>query len=68
MSAHDTRLVEFEIGKFVCPTTKAQVPLMAQQSVAFLHWPVTVEKCPGCGETHILNLADVQHAPVYGYE
>lgn len=68
MSAHGTRLGEFEIGKFVCPTTKARVPLMGHQSLAFLHWPVTVEKCPDCGETHVLNLADVQHPPIYGYE
>lgn len=68
MAAQGTDKAELEIGKFVCPATKATVPLKAAQPLAFLRWPVTVQRCPSCGETHELNLADRQHPPVYGYE
>lgn len=68
MDTRDAREVEFEIGRYVCPTTKLMVPLMASQPLAFVHWPMAVKSCPGCGREHVLALADVQHPPVYGYE
>ncbi len=60
--------VEFEIGKFICPVTKAEASLKAAHPLAFVHWPVVVKLCPNCGQEHEFNLADVQHLPVYGYE
>ena len=56
------------IGKFVCPNSGALVPLRADQPLAFIHWPVVVKKCSSCGQKHVLQLTDVQHPPVYGYE
>ena len=64
-SAHPAELV---IGKYVCPNSGALVPLHAGQPLAFIHWPVVVEKCSSCGQEHVLQLTDVQHPPVYGYE
>jgi len=41
---------------------------MASRPLAFVHWPVVVKSCAICGTDHVLELADVQHPPVYGYE
>jgi len=60
--------VEFEIGKFLRPVTKVEAPLKASHPLAFVHWPVVVKPCPKCGQEHEINLADVQHLPVYGCE
>lgn len=68
MQAHGARSAEFEVGKYVCPGCKRLMPLMASEPLVFLHWPVVVKCCPGCGSEHKLELADVRHPPVYGYE
>lgn len=59
---------EFEVGSFICPNTKVAVPLRTEAPLPFLHWPILVRKCPGCNREHKLELRDVQHLPVYGYE
>jgi hypothetical protein len=59
---------ELEIGRFICPNMNSSAPLKAAQSVAFIHWPMLVKSCPACGQEHTLELKDVQHPPVYGYE
>jgi hypothetical protein len=64
-SDHPTALV---IGKYVCPNSGALVPLVADEPLAFIHWPMVVEKCSSCGKQHVLQLTDVEHPPVYGYE
>jgi len=61
-------LVEHEIGKFICPKTKLPVPLLAHCPLTAVEWPVTVEKCPDCGQPHSLQSEDVLHPPVFGYE
>ena len=58
----------YTVGRYICPKTKAPAPLMASSSLAFIEWPVVVEKCANCGEKHVIRCEDVQHAPVYGYE
>ena len=68
MHAHDAPGAEFEVGKYVCPSSRLLMPLKASQPLVFLHWPIVVKGCPGCGLEHKLELADVQHPPVYGYE
>jgi len=68
MSMHDTPVVEFEIAKYICPKSKTPVQLMASHPLAFVHWPVVVKNCVSCGTDHLLELSDVQHPPVYGYE
>lgn len=60
--------VQFVVGRFVCPNTKSSVPLKACQPLAFIHWPLQLESCPSCGQEHALQLTEVQHPPVYGYE
>jgi hypothetical protein len=60
--------IEFEVGKFVCPRTKALVPLRAVCAFDHLTWPLVVEKCPDCGEKHVLLCEEVLHPPLYGYE
>jgi uncharacterized protein (UPF0212 family) len=60
--------VELEIGTYVCPNSKRETTLKASHPLAFVHWPVVVEACPDCGQAHEINLADVKHLPVYGYE
>ena len=62
------RALEFEIGTFICPTSKRETTLKASHPLAFVHWPVVVEACADCGQAHEINLADVKHLPVYGYE
>ena len=68
MPMRDARAVEFEIAKYICPKSKTPVPLLADRSLAFVHWPVVVKNCASCGAGHRLELADVQHPPVYGYK
>lgn len=68
MQRRGAAAVDFEIGRFICPNTKSPVPLKAVQPLAFIHWPMVVRNCPGCGQEHELELKDVQHPPVYGYE
>lgn len=63
-----TLAVETEIGRFVCPNTHKPVPLRAAQSVGFIHWPMVVRNCPACGHKHTVELRDVEHQPVDGYE
>ncbi len=58
----------FEVGKYVCPKTKLQAPLMASCSFASIQWPHVVERCGECGEPHVLNSEEVLHVPVFGYE
>ena len=60
--------VDFEIGRYICPTTKREAALRASEPLAFVHWPLVVRKCPVCGRRHTLELREVQHPPVYGYE
>jgi hypothetical protein len=61
-------LAETEIGRFVCPGTHSSVPARAGQPLAFIHWPLVIKNCPSCGRKHSLELKDVEHPPVYGYE
>ena len=68
MPMQDARVVEFEIAKYICPKTQASVSLKASRPLAFVHWPVAVKNYTCCGMDHVLELADVQHPPVYGYE
>jgi len=68
MSAEKAALAEFRVGTYVCPRTSSPVPLMATCSTPFLKWPVVVEKCSACGETHTLRSEDVEHPPTFGYE
>jgi transposase len=68
MVEHPTPQARFEIGSYDCPTTKAQVVLELSTHMASLEWPVTVECCPDCGQEHVLQYKDVQHAPALGYE
>jgi hypothetical protein len=68
MGAQRAYPAEFEIGRFFCPNSKSWVSLTSTVPLAFVHWPMVVECCPDCGLEHVLNLADVQHPPVYGYE
>lgn len=68
MSGRDTAPTAFKVGTFVCPKTKAPVPLMATSSLPFLEWPIVVEKCEACGEQHVLQSDDVYHPPAFGYE
>jgi hypothetical protein len=58
----------FEIGKYVCPKTKLQAPLMANCSFASIQWPHVVERCVECGGQHVLSSEEVLHVPVFGYE
>lgn len=58
----------FEIGTFLCPTHGSEVLLELSTPLPSLEWPVLVERCPDCGERHVLQYADVQHAPCLGYE
>lgn len=58
----------FEIGTYVCPKKKAQVVLELPTPMASLEWPVTVERCPACGQEHVLQYEDVSHVPALGYE
>jgi len=68
MPMQDARVVEFEIAKYICPKSNTPVPLFASRPLAFVHWPVVVKNCVSCGMDHVLELSDVQHPPVYGYE
>ena len=68
MQKHATTIAKAEIGRFVCPKTRLLVPLKATQSLAFIHWPMKVLHCPACGRKHQIQLQDVEHPPVYGYE
>lgn len=68
MAAGKPQLKQFEIGTYLCPQTKLRLPLMAPRAVAFMDWPVVVEKCAGCGQEHVLQSEDVLHRPAFGYE
>ena len=68
MDEKGPELPEFDIGRFICPNVNKPAQLKAAQSVAFIHWPLLVKRCPACGQQHTLELKDVQHPPVYGYE
>jgi len=59
---------QFEIGKYLCPNTKKLLPIWALQHLAEVEWPVTVEKCPDCGQKHLVRNEDVLHPPLFGYE
>lgn len=60
--------VEFEVGAYVCPDTRTEVALKQPRSLAFVRWPIVVEKCASCGKTHELQSADVIRQPIYGRE
>ena len=68
MPTQDAPAPEFEVAKYVCPNSQLLLPLMASQPLVFVHWPLVVKACPSCGGEHVLNLPDVQHPPIYGYE
>lgn len=68
MAAEKTVVREFTVGWYVCPQTKATVPLRMSHSLAQTEWPVVVERCQDCGRRHVLCSEDVAHPPVYGYE
>lgn len=68
MPAEKTAVQEFTVGWYVCPQTKAPVPLRMTHSLAQAEWPVEVESCRGCGRRHVLNSEDVCHPPAFGYE
>lgn len=68
MRPREEPVAEFEIGRYFCPTTKRETTLKAREPLAFVHWPLVVKKCSVCGRQHKLELRDVQHPPVYGYE
>jgi hypothetical protein len=61
-------LAETEIGRFVCPCTHLSVPVRAGQPIGYIHWPLVIKICPSCGRKHTLELKDVEHPPVCGYE
>jgi hypothetical protein len=61
-------LKEFEVGAYVCPNAKTEVPLMQTRSLVFVRWPIVVEKCSACGKSHELQSSDVLHPPIYGRE
>ena len=67
MYEHDV-IAEFEIGKYVCPVTKSLVPLIATQPWTIMDWPVTVKACPSCGGAHLVELDELRHPPLFGYE
>lgn len=62
------KVMQFEVGKYICPNTKSPVPLMSSCPLAFMEWPVVVEKCPDCKQKHVLHCEDLHHQPVFGYE
>lgn len=68
MCALKPEVAEFEIGRYICPVTRQLTPLLSARPLAFVEWPVTVQRCPGCGQTHTLHCEDLQHPPVFGYE
>jgi hypothetical protein len=59
---------QFEIGSYTCPDTGLQVPLLSNEPLQLVHWPVTVKQCAACGELHVVHREDIVHPPVYGYE
>lgn len=61
-------LTEFVIGRYICPRTKLPATLKASRPLAFVEWPVVVEKCASCGHQHVLQSGEVYHRPVFGYE
>jgi len=67
MYEHDT-VTEFEVGKFVCPVTGLLVPLIATRPWAVMDWPVRVTQCPKCGREHLIELDELRHPPLFGYE
>ncbi len=68
MPRGNAALAEFKIGTYICPKTKAEVPLFSCCPLPYLHWPMVVQKCRECGEQHVLQCQDVQHPPTFGYE
>lgn len=68
LPAQDAEAPEFEVAKYVCPNSKLLMLLMARRPLAFAHWSIVVKRCPSRGLDHVLNLADVQRPPIYGYE
>ncbi|MEE9234035.1 MAG: hypothetical protein V3U28_01165 [Candidatus Acidoferrales bacterium] len=53
------KILEFEVGKYVCPVTKSRVALMATYP-ADVVWPQVVERCVSCGQKHILQYDDIE--------
>ena len=62
------RRSEHEIGKYVCPNTKALVPLVGTCALTEIEWPLVLEHCTDCQQRHVLVCEDVWHPPIYGYE
>ncbi len=59
---------EFEVGTYICPNTQTEVTLKQSRSLAFVRWPIVVEKCAACGKAHELESTNVMHQPIYGRE
>jgi hypothetical protein len=59
---------EFEVGAYICPNSKTEVTLKQARSLVFVRWPIVVEKCAACGNSHELQSSDVIHPPIYGRE
>ena len=59
---------DFTIGHYLCPKTKRTVPLHSARPLAFVDWPLIVQKCPECGERHVVESQNLEHPPVFGYE
>lgn len=53
---------------FTCPNRHLKTPISPNtiKSMTELEFPITVERCPACGETHVLNRGDVKLSGVPG--
>lgn len=68
MATGAVRVSQFDIGSYRCPRSGKLVPLYSQKPVEEVVWPVTVEHCCSCAETHCIKRQDVVRHPVLGYE
>ena len=68
MAAESIPQAEFDVGAYLCPNTQTEVILKQPRSLAFVRWPIVVEKCAACAKTHELQSTDVMHPPIYGRE
>jgi hypothetical protein len=59
---------EAEKGRFVCLGAHQPLPLKPAQSLRSIHWPMVLKNCPACERKDTVELKDVEHPPVYGYE
>lgn len=68
METRGVEVLEFKAGVFRCPVTGKEAELRVTRAIGYIQWPVVVEHCPQCDQKHVLNIEDVRHAPVFGYE